>query len=981
MKKFSLLSTITLFFVIVFLIPFFANAQLKTTTSAGYEYSYVDNDPLNARIYKLSNGLTVYLSVNKTEPRIHTFIAVKAGSKNDPADATGQAHYFEHIMFKGTKNFGTKDYESEKYYLDKISDLFEIYRTKTDTTERKSIYHIIDSLSYLASGFAIANEYGKMLNEIGAKWTNAWTSKEETVFMNDIPSNVVEKWLNIEYDRFKNPVFRLFHTELEVVYEEKNKYEDYGDTKAYDELFSLLFKKHQYGTQTIIGTTQHLKNPSIKKLNDYYNTYYVPNNMAICLAGDFDPDETIKMIDKTFGTLPSKTVPVFNPAAEEPVEKILTKDVTSPDEEFILLGFRFNGVNSEDVKMLTILNEILSNYNKAGLIDLNLVKSQKVLDAYSYPHILKDYSVHIFSAQPKQGQSLEELKDLILGQINLIKEGKFDDWYFEAVINNYKYREIKSYENNYMRAYTFVYSFTNDVPWDKILKEKDELSKITKEEIISFVQKNYNDNYAVVYKRTGKNEEGKKITKPEITPVNLNREFESEFYKKNNEQKINEIQPVFVDFKKDITISSLKNNIPIYYKENTENKTFDLYFHFDMGKNNEIKLFAAVQYLQYLGSSKHSAKEFEQELYKLGGFFYVYPSNEEVRIYIGGFSENFEKALQLLEERISDPVSDEKALKNLIADIRKERANEKLNKDNILWDGLYNYGLYGPVNPFRNRIKDEDLDKIKASELIEIIKNLFSFEHKILYYGSDKVENVVDILNKYHNASEKLKPPLPEIKFVEKQNEKNQVYFVNYDMKEVEIILVSRGEMFKLDLLPEIKIYNEYFGGKMSSIVFTELRESQALTYGASGRYIIPAKKDKYCSIRMYIGTQWDKLNEALSGMMKLLNNDLPKTDVLFDNAKTGILNSYRTERKNRTDILFDYINSLRYGVDYDLRKDVYEKVQNASFDDVYNFQEKYVKGRKYNILVLGDKNKVDFKVLKKFGDVKELTLEEIFGF
>lgn len=750
MKKTSLLSAIALNFVIVFCLASLLNAQLKTTTSGGYEYSYVDNDPLNARIYKLSNGLMVYLSVNKTEPRIHTFIAVKAGSKNDPDNATGQAHYFEHIMFKGTKNFGTKDYESEKLYLDKISDLFEMYGTKTDTSERKSIYHIIDSLSYLASGFAIANEYDKMLNEIGAKWTNAWTSKEETVYMNDIPSNVVEKWLNIEYDRFKNPVFRLFHTELEVVYEEKNKYEDYGDTKAFDELFSLLFKKHQYGTQTVIGTTEHLKNPSLKKLNDYYNTYYVPNNMAVCLAGDFDPDETIKMIDKTFGTLPSKIVPAFNPAVEEPVEKILNKDVTSPDEEFTLIGFRFNGVNSEDVKMLTIVNSILSNYNKAGLIDLNLVKSQKVLDAYSYPNIWKDYSVHVFNAKPKQGQSLEELKDLILGQINLIKEGKFDDWYLEAVINNYQYQEIKSFEYNYMRAYTFVYSFTNDIPWDKILKEREELSKITKEEIVSFVKKNYNDNYAVVYKRTGKNEEGKKITKPEITPVNLNRELQSEFHRKNSENIVSDIQPVFVDFKKDITISSTKNNIPLYYKENTENKTFDCYFQFDMGKNNEIKLYTAVKYLEFLGSSKHTAKEFEQEFYKLGGFFYVERSNDEVKIYLGGFTENFEKALQLLEERISDPLPDEKALKNLIADIRKERANQKLNKDNILWDGLYNYGLFGPFNPFTNRIKEKDLDNIKASELIEIIKNIFSFEHKILYYGSDKIDNVVDIINKNH---------------------------------------------------------------------------------------------------------------------------------------------------------------------------------------------------------------------------------------
>lgn len=982
MKKLSsLLAAITVIFVIAFSSASLLNAQIKTSTSGGYEYSYVDNDPLKARIYKLGNGLTVYLSVNKIEPRIQTLIAVKAGSKNDPPDATGQAHYFEHIMFKGTKNFGTTDYESEKIYLDRITELYEKYILTTDDTERKSIYRTIDSLSYIASGFAIANEYDKMISELGAKWTNAGTGNERTVYVNDIPSNSLEKWLNIEFDRFKNPVFRLFHTELEVVYEEKNKYEDYGETKAYDELYALLFKKHQYGTQTTIGTTEHLKNPSLVKLNNYYNTYYVPNNMAVCLSGDFDPDETIKMIDKTFGTLTPKTVPEFKPAIEEPIEEILSKEVNSPDQEFVILGFRFNGINSEDAKMLVILNEILSNYNKAGLIDLNLIKNQKVLDAYSFPDVMKDYSTHVLYASPKEGQSLDELKNLLLEQINLVKEGKFEDWYLEAVINGYKYRRIKSFEYNYMRAAFFVASFITDTPWDKYLNRIDEYSKITKEQIIDFTKRNYRDNYAVVYKRTGKDKEEKKITKPEITPVNLNRDAQSDFYKTNKEMKVSDVQPVFIDFKNDLTTASLKNNIPVYYKENTENNIFDFYFQFDMGNNNQIKLPVAIKYLQYLGSSKRTAKEFEQEFYKLGGYVDVFPSDEEIRISLSGFSENFEKALQLLEERISDPVADEKALKTLITDIRKERANEKLNKDNILWSGLYNYGLYGSVNPFRNRIKDEDLDKLNADELIEIIKNLFSYEHKALYYGSDKLENVTDILNKYHRAPEKIKPPLPETIFTEKKNEKDQVYFVNYDMKEVEIILVTKGEKLKLEMLPEIELYNNYFSGQMSSIVFTELRESRALTYGAYGWYSKPPKKDKYCSISMYIGTQWDKLDEALSSMLKLLNNELPKSDVLFTSAKTGIIKNLQTERKNKTNILFEYINALRYGVDYDLRKDLYEKVQAATFNDVYNFQEKYVKGKKYNILVLGDKNKVDFKVLKKFGDVKELTLEEIFGF
>jgi zinc protease len=981
MFKNNFLKAAVFFIIVVFLFPALLTAQLKTTSSEGYEYQYVDNDPLNARIYKLNNGLMVYMSVNKSEPRIQTYIAVKAGSKNDPADATGLAHYFEHIMFKGTKNFGTKDYLGEKPFLDNITELFEVYRKTSDSTERRKIYRQIDSISLIASRFAIANEYDKIVGELGAKWTNAFTDNEETVYMNDIPSNMIEKWLNLEFDRFKNPVFRLFHTELEVVYDEKNRYEDYGWAKAFDVLYSLLFKKHQYGTQTTLGTTEHLKSPTIKKLYDYFGSYYVPNNFAICLAGDFNPDETIKMIDKTFGTLIPGNVPLFTPAVEEPIESPQVKEISTPDEEMLFVGYRFNGVNSDDENMITVINEILCNNNKAGIIDLNLVKEQKVLEVGCWANIMRDYSVHTFYAKPKQGQKLEEIKDLILSQIDLLKEGKFADWYLEAVINTHKYNQLKSFENNYSRAFSFVNSFTSGTPWDKFINKSDIYSKITKEQIVEFVKKNYNNNYAVVYKRTGPGEEEKKIIKPEITPVNLNREEQSDFYNKMKETKISDIQPIFLDFNIDLTKSNMKNDVPFLYKENIENKTFDLIYHFDMGKNNVRKINLAIQYLQYLGSSKHTAKEFEQELYKLGCNFDVRPQYKEITIYLSGFTDNFEKALQLIEEKISDPVADESALKNLVSDIRKARQNDKLNKDIVLWDGLYNYGIYGTDNPFKNRIKDEELDYIKAKELTEIIKNIFSYQHKILYYGSDKLETVMDILNKNHKSAEKLQPPPIDLKFVAKPVEENNVYFVNFDLKEVEIIMVSRGEKYNKDLLPDIKMFNEYFGGKMSSIVFTELRESKGLTYGAWGSYDTPDRKDGYCSIMMYLGTQPDKMSDALKGMNKLLENDLPKSDALFSSAKTGILKNIQTERFNRINIILEYINSLRLGVDYDLRKDIYEKVPSLNFDEVQKFHKKYILGKKYNILIIGDKKKIDFKVLKQFGEVEELSLKEVFGF
>ena len=282
-----------------------------TTACSQYKYETVPGDPTATRIYTLDNGLKVYLSVNDKEPRIQTMIAVNVGGKNDPAETTGLAHYFEHLMFKGTPDFGTTDYAAEKPMLDSIEALFETYRQTTDSLERLAIYHRIDSISYEASKFAIPNEYDKLMSIIGASGTNAFTSQDMTVYVEDIPSNQVENWAKIEADRFANPVIRLFHTELETIYEEKNMSLTRDNDKVFEALDKALFPHHPYGTQTVLGSQEHLKNPSITNVKNYHKTYYVPNNMAICMSGDFNPNEVIRVIDKYFGDMkPNRDLPL-----------------------------------------------------------------------------------------------------------------------------------------------------------------------------------------------------------------------------------------------------------------------------------------------------------------------------------------------------------------------------------------------------------------------------------------------------------------------------------------------------------------------------------------------------------------------------------------------------------------------------------------------------------------------------------------------
>src|SRR5699024_1124806 len=267
--------------------------QWVTKTANGFTYRYVENDPSHTRFYKLDNGLSVILSPSHKKPRIQTYIAVKAGSKTDPADHTGLAHYLEHMLFKGTPKYGSLNFAKEKPLLDSIAALYEVYNSTTDEAKREKIYAKIDQVSGEAAHYAIANEYDKMMAAMGARGTNAFTSFEQTVYTEDMPNNVIDKYLGVQAERFRHPVFRLFHTELEAVYEEKNRSLDSDGSKVFKQIFALLFPHNNYGQLTTIGTIHDLKNPSLNAIRDYFNTYYVPNNMGIIMAGDFDPDKVI----------------------------------------------------------------------------------------------------------------------------------------------------------------------------------------------------------------------------------------------------------------------------------------------------------------------------------------------------------------------------------------------------------------------------------------------------------------------------------------------------------------------------------------------------------------------------------------------------------------------------------------------------------------------------------------------------------------
>ncbi len=957
-----------------------AFAVTKDVVNGNFRYSYVENDPLKARIYTLKNGLKVYLTVNKDEPRVQTFIAVRAGSKHDPADATGLAHYLEHMVFKGTDKISTYDWEKEKVLLDQISDLYEDHRNTDDMAQRKVIYGKIDSISGLAAKYAIANEYDKMISSIGAKGTNAYTWVEQTVYMNEVPSNELERWMMIESARFKKLVLRLFHTELEAVYEEFNRGQDSDFRKLWREMNSGLFQKHPYGTQTTIGKGEHLKNPSMKKIHAYFDTYYVPNNIAICLSGDMDPDETIAMIDRYFGSWPSKPVPEFKFEKEAPITSPIVKEVLGSQEEMLGLGFRFDGgAGTREAMMMELVDMILLN-GQAGLIDLNLLQQQKVLEVNTSPMTMEDYSMFVINANPREGQSLEEVKDLLLEEIEKVKSGNFEEWLIKACVNQLRLRRIKEYETNGSRAHAFVHAFVTNQKWDNVVNHFDHMDKVTKAEIVEFAKTRFKDNYVVVYKRTGVDKGLFKVEKPEITPVEVNRDKQSEFLKSFSKMPSQPLKPVFLDYKKDIQAYALKSGLSLQYVRNEINETFELNIILDMGADHDREFALAMKYLPYLGTDKYTAEQLQQEFFKLGVSMDATATRDRIYVTLSGLEESMQAGAELLLHILGNVKANGEAYQKMVEGIIKEREDNKLSKYVILNRALVNYAKYGKNSAFTNILSAEELNRIKPEQLIDKIKSLTSYRYRIFYYGNNDPAGVQAMIDSGFPVPDKfLESPDPK-KFPELTFNENKVYFIDYDMVQAEMIMLAKSIPYDHSLEPTIRLYNQYFGSGLSSIVFQEIREAKALAYAAYANYQNPRRSHESNYIMAYVGTQADKLGEAVSSMSEIVEN-MPEAEEQFNAAKEAIIKKIESERITKTNIFWSYERAKRKSLDFDIRSSIYRDVPNLTLDHVSAFAGKYVKNNKYIYLVLGSKDKIDMEVLQKLGTVQTLTLEEVFNY
>ncbi|BFO66680.1 insulinase family protein [Chryseobacterium sp. S0630] len=938
-----------------------------------YDYITVTHDENNVRIYTLKNGLKVFLAQNFDAPRIQTFIPVRTGSNNDPSDNTGLAHYLEHMMFKGTSHIGTQNWEKEKELLDQISSLYEEHKAEQDSEKKREIYKKIDEVSQEASQYAIANEYDKAISSLGASGTNAHTWFDETVYKNNIPNNELEKWLKIEKERFSEIVLRLFHTELESVYEEFNRAQD-NDTRLVNyELMDALFPTHPNGQQTTLGKPEHLKNPSMKAIHKYFDEYYVPNNYAMVLVGDFDFEETIQLIDQYFGTLPYKELPKKTPVIEEPITKVVTRTVKSPTTPRAQLAWRTDSYGTREAMLADVVANILSNRGEAGLLDLHINQTQKMLWAQAFSVGLRQYGYFSIVAVPKETQTLEEAKNMVLDEIELIKKGDFPDWMLPAIINDFKLQRMKGLETAEGLATNLYDSYIKGRTWEEELNEMDEYAAFTKEDVVNFANDFFKENYVVVNKEKGVNDKLIRVENPGITPVKINRDTQSEFLKEILADKTEDIKPEFIDYQKEIITDQL-NGKKLSFVKNKYNDIAQLHFIFPFGSDNDRDLGISTQLLQYLGTDTLSPEDLKKEFFKIGISNDFKTTNNQLIISLSGLEENIEKGIGLLQHWMHDVQPDQEIYNQFVGTVLENREAIKKDKNRII-TALNNYTKLGSNSRFTDVISKEELESSNSEVFTNRMKKLFQYPYQAFFYGKN-FENFKEYIGQY------IKPEslqIPEAKQYPEPATGGNVNFINYDMVQMEMSKIGKGNEVNPLHFGKINVFNEYFGRGLSSIVFQEMRESKSLAYSAYVSYAANSELKHPDYVTTYIGTQPDKLMIAVDTLNELMN-ELPEVPIQFENARNAALKQIASTRVTRNNIFFNTLRLQKLNIYHDFRKDIYGQIQNLKFEDIEHFYQTEVQSIHFNTAIIGKKENLDMEAVNKMGTFKEVSLKDIFG-
>jgi predicted Zn-dependent peptidase len=955
--------------------------KFATCLSALLLYSHTlvaQNSTLDVEQYSLANGLTVYLNHDPTASQVYGAVVVKAGSKNDPEDATGMAHYLEHLLFKGTTELGTTNYEEEKPYLDSINICYDLLSKTADEAERKRLQNLINEQSILASKYGLPTEFDKLIKNIGGTGLNAFTTSDMTVYHNSFPEEQMDKWLELYSHRFDNPVFRSFQSELEVVYEEKNRSMD-GFVNLLIELMNKnLFKDHPYGTQTAIGSVEHLKNPSLNKIYSYFDSYYVPNNMALVLCGNFKTALAKPMIEHHFSKLKSGDVPAFPDRPKTVFDKNEIVKVKYTPIKFELIGYKTIPTVHEDMAALEVAINLLFNESETGAFN-KLERDHKLMAAAGFNYTFNDDGALMFLLVPKLiGQSFEKAEKLFFTEIDRLREGDILDDAIRIVKTGLYRQHQQSLENYRSRTINIATIFSNNTSWEKYLNYGKELDAITKEDIVQVSQKYFGAHHFTLRSRRG-NPKKTVLEKPGYKPVVTDQNGASVFATAFDEHQLPTATPKFIDVDNDASRILLNESNILYSVVNPINDVFSLKVGFRVGSDSLKHLDLASDLSSYFHTTRLNLDQMKEEFAKLGLSYYTYCGKSTFQINFTGLENHLEASIELINQLIYDPVVDQKVMK-IIRDAKKANRKFEVKDPATVGDALKQFAVFGPRSYYIDRIGLKDLKKLESDDLVDIFKKASRYNAVWHFVGKTSGDSVGRMINS-HLVLANNRIETPPTTWDRAQTEANLIYITN-DKKavqsQVNFYIPSVKHTYTALSKTQIAAFNEYIGGGFSGLILQEVREFRSLAYSAYGRLSASYRIDQTSFFTSFIGCQADKTNEAISVMVNLLDS-MPLKPDRIETIKNGLKNSASIKYPGFRYISRYLENSEIYGDVYLFSPQEYEYYDSLQFSDVEEVYNTFIEDRPMIISISGNKSKIDEADLAKIGQIIHIKKKKLF--
>lgn len=927
--------------------------------------------------FTLDNGLTVILNPDHTNPEVFGVVITRAGSKDDPADATGLAHYMEHMLFKGTQTIGTSDWAAEKPHIDKIFNLYSELGATTDEAQRAEIQQKINDESQLAGKYAILNETSALIKQMGGTSLNAGTGPDQTLFYNAFPPNQMERWLALYAERFHNPVFRQFQAELEVIYEEKNMYSDMFFMNLLDAFKKNFFRQHPYGQQNSIGTIDHLKNPSLKRMKEFFDAYYVPNNMALILSGDFDAATVKPLVAKYFGAWERQADPIHNSWEEQPFNGRELVEAKLTPVKMGILGYRTVPAGHDDLAVLKVIATLCNNETQSGLLD-KLSADGKVMAAQAIPMSLNDHGAFALFMVPKIiGQKTAEAEKLVLEQLDRIKKGDYPDWLLESARQTLANSFIKETESNEGRALVIASAYSEHTDLDKALQMGERIKRISRHDVSHVAKKYFGDNYLAFFSRMGF-PNTPKIAKPDYEPVVSNTNATSPFA-----QKITSIpatEPVLhpVDFDNDVTTIEAGKGVHIYHVNNPKNDLFTLKIAYGSGQAHQSLLPFTSALLNHAGAGDLPRDAFRQKLAQLGCSISTSCSMREFSYLLEGPEENLGAALNLLGSYINHPVVADNAMDLIRDEVKSERKMEATDPSAIA-DALVEYLQHGEQSEYLDRPGKKALKKLKASALLSEANAVRNYEADIHFTGKTTPDALHKLItdNITFSASP-LSSLRNEIIPMQQYNENTLFFVPSKKANQSSIYFLVNGQPIDKEEIPAAEAFNIYFGGDFSGLVLQEIREYRSMAYTASGRFRTPRINREPMRFSGYIGTQADKTVDAINIFNGLIR-DMPEKPERMPMIRSYLAQSIITSTPDFRDRSQKILRWRAMGYHADPSQQKVTAYNKLSFDDIMKFYRNKLKDQPVVIAIVGDPKRIDMDALKAYGKIIQLKQKKLY--